>query len=348
MENPDPIYKELAARLGQAHSKYMPRILAKLADLEQAKILLELPAPAEEIAKKLNLEKSAVDRHIQELLEKGVVFPTKKGAQMARTMEQLHDAALGNPKYDEQLGEEYFDLFAEFMDHEVVDDMLKTYVTPEGPRFRIIPRWKSVQNVPGVLPAEDMRAIVHKQEFLALLQCPCKREHRKRTCGVPLQVCINVGRTAQYNINRGAGKKITAEEALQILEQTDPYPMVHISLNQSEVNQLICNCHKCCCSPMIHMFTQKKHKFTDGIAKSRFEAGVDPRICKACKVCLTKCQFGAVQMIKDPATGKERSSVDPEKCMGCGSCVVSCRSGARSMKVVRPPEHIPQQIARLY
>jgi ferredoxin len=53
-------------------------------------------------------------------------------------------------------------------------------------------------------------------------------------------------------------------------------------------------------------------------------------------------------MIKDPATGTERSSVDPEKCMGCGSCVVSCRSGARSMKVVRPAEHIPQQIARLY
>jgi NAD-dependent dihydropyrimidine dehydrogenase PreA subunit len=55
-----------------------------------------------------------------------------------------------------------------------------------------------------------------------------------------------------------------------------------------------------------------------------------------------------VQMIRDPATGKEHSSVDPEKCMGCGSCVVSCRNGARSMKVVRPPEHIPRQIARLY
>ena len=348
MENLNPIYQELAARLGQAHSKFMPRILAKLANLEQAKILRELPAPAEEIAKKLNLEKSAVDRHIQELMEKGVVFPTKKGPQMARTMEQLHDAALGNPKYDEQLGAEYFDLFAEFMDHEVVEDMIKTYVTPEGPRFRIIPRWKSIENIPGVLPSEDMREIIRKQELLALLQCPCKREHRKRTCGVPLQVCINVGRTAQYNINRGAGKKITAEEALRILEATDPHPMVHISLNQTEVNQLICNCHKCCCSPMIHMFTQKKHKFTDGIAKSRFEAAVDPQTCKACKVCLTKCQFGAVQMVKDPATGKELSSVDPGKCMGCGSCVVSCRGGARSMKVVRPPEHIPQQIARLY
>ena len=348
MENLDPIYTELAARLGQAKSKIMPRILAKLANLEQAKILRELPAPSEEIVRKLNLPKSAVDGHLQELMEKGVVFPTKKGPQMARTMEQLHDAALGNPKYDEHLGGEYFDLFAEFMDHEVLDEMIKIYVTPEGPRFRIIPRWKSIQDVPGVLPGEDMRAIIRKQDLLALLQCPCKREHRKRSCGVPLQVCINVGRTAQYNINRGAGKKISAEEALRVLEETDRYPMVHISLNQTEVNQLICNCHRCCCSPMVHMFSQKKHAFTEGIAKSRFEAAADSQKCKACKVCLTKCQFGAVRMKSEPGTGKEYSSVDPEKCMGCGSCVVSCRNEARSMKVVRPPEHIPQQIARLY
>ena len=348
MHNLDPIYLELATKLGQKDSKYLPRILARLANLEQAQIVRELPTPSAEIAKKLGLDKTVVDRHIQELIEKGLVFPTKRGPQMARTVEQIHDAALGNPKYDAQLGDEYFDLFAEFMDHEILEQMIKIYVTAEGPRFRIIPRWKSIQNVPGVLPSENIREIIQKQETLALLNCPCKREHRKRTCGVPLQVCINVGRTAQYNINRGAGRKITAEEALQVIEETDKYPMVHISLNQSEVNQLVCNCHKCCCSPLVHMFSQKRHNFTDGIAKSRFEAVVNPERCKACKICLTKCQFGAIQMKIGPGTGEERSSVDPEKCMGCGSCVVSCRNGARSMKLVRPPEHIPQQIARLY
>ena len=64
MEDLDPIYKELAAKLGQGNSKFLPRILAKLANLEQAKILRELPAPPEEIASKLNLQKSTVDRHL--------------------------------------------------------------------------------------------------------------------------------------------------------------------------------------------------------------------------------------------------------------------------------------------
>lgn len=348
MEDLDPIYLELAAKLGHKNSKFLPRILAKLANGEQAKIIRDLPASSEIIGQKLGLSKAFVDTQVQELIEKGLVFPTKKGPQMARTVEQIHDAALGNPKYDIQLGEEYFDLFAEFMDHEVLEDMIKIYVTPEGPRFRIIPRWKSIEHVAGVLPSENIRDILQKQETLALVHCPCKREHRKRTCGVPVQVCINVGRTAQYNINRGAGKKITVSEALKVIELTDPYPMVHLSLNQAEVNQLVCNCHRCCCSPMVHMFSQRSHPFTAGIASSRFRALVDPQKCKGCKTCLMKCQFGAVHMETGPEKTCQRSSVDAEKCMGCGSCVVSCPSDARRMKVVRPPNHIPQQIAKLY
>ena len=184
----DPIYAEMAAKLGQKNSEYLPRILAKLASPEQARVVRELPSTPEEIAKKLNLANSTVESHIQELIEKGLVFPTKRGPQMARTIEQIHDAALGNPKYDAQLGDEYFDLFAEFMDHEVLDDMIKIYVTPDGPRFRSSPV-EIHQNIPGVLPWEDIRQIIRSQETLALLNCPCKREHRGRSCGVPVQVC---------------------------------------------------------------------------------------------------------------------------------------------------------------
>ena len=57
MNEIDPIYKELAAKLGLEDSKYMPRILARLANLEQARIVAELPSSSEEIAKKLNLGK---------------------------------------------------------------------------------------------------------------------------------------------------------------------------------------------------------------------------------------------------------------------------------------------------
>ena len=45
MSEIDPIYRELAARIGCEDSKYIPQILAKLANLEQARILHEMPSP---------------------------------------------------------------------------------------------------------------------------------------------------------------------------------------------------------------------------------------------------------------------------------------------------------------
>lgn len=348
MEQIHPIYYELAAKLGKGGSKSLPRILARLANLEQATIVWELPAPSEQIAQKLNMEKETVEKHIQELIEKGLVFPTKKGPQMARNVEQLHDAALGNPKFDGQLGDEYFDLFAEFMDKELLEEMVKSYVIGEVPKWRIIPRWKSIRDVQGVLPSEDIREILKSQDTLALLQCPCKREHRKRQCSVPVEVCINVGRTAEYNINRGAGRRISLDEALEVIKETDKYPMVHLSLNQPEVNQLVCNCHWCCCGPLGHMFRQNKYKISDGIAKSRFEAAVDTSKCKGCKTCQGKCQFGATGIKYDHELRINQATIDSGKCMGCGSCVVSCQNGARSMKLVRPPEHIPHTAQKLY
>jgi len=42
-----------------------------------------------------------------------------------------------------------------------------------------------------------------------------------------------------------------------------------------------------------------------------------------------------------PEHNEERSFTDSEECIGCGLCVVDCHTEARSMKLVRPPEHVP-------
>jgi len=348
MNEIDPIYKEFARKLGLENSKYLPQILEKLANLEQAKIIRELPNSSEEIAKKLNLDVKKVDKHIQELIEKGLVFPTRKGPQMARSIVQLHDAALANPKFDKELGVEFFDLFAKLMDEEALADGAEQLAGGDRPMWRIIPLWNSIKEIPGILPSEDVREIIKSQEIIALLHCPCKRERTKRDCGVPTEVCINFRRTAQYNINRGAAKRITAEEALQVIELTNNHPLIHLSLNQAEVDQLLCSCHKCCCGPMTTMLLQKKYKLTDGIAKSRFEAVVHKENCTGCEICISRCQFEAAKMKYYSEFGEERAYIDIERCMGCGSCVVSCPEETIKMKLVRPPDHIPQAAERLY
>ena len=127
----------------------------------------------------------------------------------------------------------------------------------EQPMWRCIPRWQSIKDMPDVLPSEDIKKLLEGQDTLAIVHCPCKRKYKQRQCDTPVEVCITVGRTARYNIDRGAGRQITTEEALEIIHMTDDYPLIHLALNYASITQLLCNCHWCCCGTLRPMFLQK-------------------------------------------------------------------------------------------
>jgi electron transport complex protein RnfB len=344
MSEVDAIYREIASKIWGASVEHTAQILARMANLEQAKLVVALPDPdrskgaerslevSEEFARKLDLDKDTVDKHIRELYEKGLLFPTRAGPQIARTIIQLHDAALGNPKYDDELGNEFFDLWGG-PNGKITRKPQPEDLRPEFSAFRIVPRWRSIQGLSGVLPHEDIREILKSQEVIALLHCGCKRSFRKRDCGTPEEVCISVGRTAEYNIDRGAGRRITFEEAMKINDELDQYPVVNMVVNQKEVNQLICNCHWCCCPTFA------------GAAKSRFVSESNPEKCQACGTCMDRCQYGAISMKYIPEVGEEKAYVDQEICRGCGCCVITCPNEALTMKIVRPPEYIRDSLA---
>ncbi len=340
----DPIYYELANKLMPGDKEIMPRILARLANAEQARIVAALPDPdlpassgrslevSDAFARKLGMDKAVVTKHIRELFEKGLLFPTKKGPAMARTFMQLHDAALGNPHFDESLGRIYFDLWGS-----IEGPMVKASPAnlPAGHMggFRIVPRWASIKDVQGVQPFEDAHAILKSRSTIAVIRCGCKASHTDRWCGVPSESCITLDRTAEYNLDRGTGRKISADEAIAIIEKFDKLPVVHATVDQREVTQLLCNCHYCCCLAI---------KLSQ---KSRFICEVDPKKCTGCKVCVERCQFQANSMKKYEGIEKEKAFSDPEICRGCGSCNITCKSGARTMKLVRPIEHVPETLS---
>ena len=346
----DPIYKELAGRLGMEDSPSLQRILAKLATLSQAKIVRELPATPAEIAERLGLDEAEVEQTLQELFEKGLLFPTRKGYQMARSFTQFHDSQT-NPKFDEELGREYFELWHKLTHEEVAKaegGLLEAIAGGPVPAWRVVPRWKSVADTGEALPCDDVRELLRAFTPLAIIPCVCQRLHPESTCGTPNTKCIVFGRTAQYHIARGDARELTPEEAIDLLEEFDELGLIHLTLNQKAVNSLLCNFHSCCCDTMVPLMGQQKYALTDGIAKSRFEVVLDTEACKGCGTCVATCQFGAASVVTDTATGRKQAVVDIDKCMGCGACVLKCPSKARSMKAVRPEEHVPDSIAAFY
>ncbi len=365
MRKIDPIYGRMASmimpKLHLENTKYFPRILEKLADVEQARILLALPDQyreavtgrlevSEEFARRLNLDRLIVVKHIRELFEKGLVFPSKRGPRMALSVIQLHDAQT-NPKYDQALSAEYFDLWEKFLTEEWHKAMgpEMTDLSLESPAIRTLPNPRAIEDVPGVLPCEDLGEILKAQDIIAVHRCSCRRLFPHRQCGTPDEICVTISRTAQYNIDRGVARRLTAEEALRLLEEVEKYPVIHTTPNQKEAAQVICTDHWCCCELFGPNFKNDQSTVRMIIAKSRFEAVVDATKCVGgCTICAEMCQFGCPGIKYYPELGDERIHIDTEKCMGCGCCVVNCPSQALSLKLVRPPQHIPDSAMLAY
>ena len=344
----DPIYRELAARIQCEDSKYIPRILSKLANLEQARVLRELPASSpEEIADKLKLDKETVDKHVQELYEKGLVFHTTNGGlRSVYGVTELKDSTASNPKFDESLGDEFFALWDAWFDSDEPLQLLEKAPPRTGrtePVMRIIAKWKSIKDTQDVLPCDDMRELLREhRETLTINNCSCRRISRKRAPhNLPDELCFVIDKTARYCTDRGTGRRITLKEAMNILEQIEEYPLVHITYNTKPMLRLIGNCGNYCI-----IFRWSPPKTIRNCAPSRFRPTVNPEKCLGCKTCVEACLFEAAQMKYYPEFGEERAYIDTEKCMGCGNCVVRCPTGARTMKLVHPPEFIPDEYVR--
>lgn len=340
----DPVFRELSAKLKSPKSEIMPRVLAKLMTLQQAKIVNSLPATPPEIAQKLNVSKEAVDKDIQELYEKGVLFPGKSGWHMIRSWGALHDSAgASNTKF---LSDDFLDLA--FAEHdEQIQDRIEEVRSGKEKVFktgmRVVPRWKSIKDVPGVLPIEDAREIFRSAEPIAIVDCACRKIDRNRECKdvVPLTTCVTFGKSAEYNLKRGAGKKLSYKEAMDLIDSFDKVHLVHLTGNRNTMPNLVCNCHTDCCGSFHRTRSAKKALNQSSLVKSRFIASVDTAKCRGCQMCIKVCPIGAAQMKSYPEYPGKRAYIDADECIGCGLCVISCASEARKMNLVRPPEYIP-------
>jgi ferredoxin len=358
----DPIYYEIAGIFGEAYrkSRYLPWLMARYMTVDLARVALALPDPdwrpslgdlnvSETFAKKLGIDKKTIDSGLLALFEKGFIFPTKRGPRPPRTWLAWFDIQ-HNSHYRDELGEEWFVVLGMMLDYERSDEadnaMAHRVAAGLPPLSRVVPRWKAIKDVPGLLPSEDIREILKANRSFGLIDCACRQRYPDRECKSPIDVCLVTGRNAEYNIRRRAAKRITREEALDIFtDKTADYSLIHITgrgATPADIPGIICSCHADCCAvlrkPMVigSLFPVWEH-----YAKSRFRAVVDLDKCNGCGLCASKrCQFGAAQMRNYPDYIEQRSYTSESICMGCGCCVESCPKGARSMVIVEPPESV--------
>ena len=198
-----------------------------------------------------------------------------------------------------------------------------------------------------IMPYEAATEIIKSAKLHAVGLCYCRHKalHHGNPCKKPMEVCTSLNGSADWIIRRGFGRKVSAEEALEIAEQTRDEGMVHIADNvQNEVGY-ICHCCGCCCGQLRGITT---HGIRNAVHTSNFLAAVEEDKCKACARCVKACPVMAID-IKPTAYGKATAEIDETLCLGCGVCNVACKNKAMTMvprekRVFTPEDNIERLV----
>jgi NAD-dependent dihydropyrimidine dehydrogenase PreA subunit len=327
-------YQQLAEAIGAGDSKLIPKIFEVLVDEDEARVLLAAAPPAtmEELADKTGILKDRVREMMSILFKKGLIFKsTKEGITRyyrVKRVSQLHDSTAAAVNASREL----LDLWKEVMTTEWLGQSRKIEAFVSQPIVRVLPVNVTIEPGTQILAFDDVKQIVRNAKNLAIARCSCRVIDGK--CGKPVEVCIQVNRAADYAIERGTGRKINKEEAIEILKGCEEKGLVHVADNRQEVGHVICNCCEDCCMNWASLKAGSKK----WVAPSRFEANVDSDLCTSCESCLERCYFDAIHM-----EGRDNSAlIDPMKCMGCGLCAVTCPTDAIHLKEVRPAGSVPE------
>ncbi|MFO7962860.1 MAG: 4Fe-4S binding protein [Desulfobacterales bacterium] len=326
------LYQKLADSIGFGQSERVPKMFAMIADEDEAKFILAAapPATVEEIAERAGIPLEKAQKMVDPLFRKGLIFKSKKpGPQQyykIRNFVQFHDGTVLAP----DVSEEYLDMWREFEEKEMPAYHEMMIKMGSKPFMRVIPVNVTVESKPQVLASDDVTQMVDEAKVIAVTNCSCRTIHPRPE--IPLQVCMQLDKAATYAIDRGTGKELTRQEALDLLKMCEEKGLVHTAMNTRGLGTMICNCDSVSCGN----WPDKTHakSFT---APSRFIASVDQEACSSCETCISRCFFDAVSL-----TGpNDTAAVDEEKCMGCGLCQVTCPEDAIQMVEIRPLESIP-------
>ena len=329
----EEIYEKLAEKIFCKGSKLIPELFKMIADEKEAELMLALPGTVPELKEKLGWEEQEIEQMLNQLFRKGVVFKSKKPEgtkyRMCRDLGQFHDASILWP----EAPQEFLDLWQRYMEEEWPEYSKMVEKIMPKPFTRVIPIGQAVSSRNQVLAFESLEEIIDQSPKLAVTKCTCRTIARK--CDNPVEVCLQVGRAAEYTLERGTGREISKEEAKQILRECEERGLVHITINRTSGYHFICNCCECCCQ-VFPLLIKEGRKLCD---PSRFQAEIDQEKCTGCEICLERCHFNALQMVTQ--NGREVAQVLAEKCMGCGLCAIKCPEEAISLIEVREKEFIP-------
>ena len=296
-------------------------ILKRLFTEEEAELTTFLtirPERAASIARRAGKDLAEIELKLESMAKKGLIFRSR------RDDKTLYNAApfmIGLYEYSvKKINKELAQLFKDYYYEAGLEEIGVSNV----PGFKVIPLEESIQTDTVLYPYQMLEKSIRNARVIAVTDCICRKEAKLlgEGCDHPMETCLSFGVAAEYYIENGMGRKITVDEAIKIIKETDESGLVHAGANSKHLSN-ICNCCPCCCVSMKGMiqFGLDRRKFLNAI----FESIINEELCIACGNCVERCPVKAI-ILEDIAV------VDRDLCLGCGLCASVCLEEAISLK----------------
>lgn len=302
-------------------------ILKRLFTEEEARIAVFLtpePEQASQIAERAGRPKEDLESRLEAMARKGLLFRVRRDG---KALYRAAPFMIGLYEYSvNKIDKELAALFQAYYDTAYLEELGASDV----PGFKVLPVDENVETDAVLMPFHKLKESIRSARKIAVADCVCRKEARLagRGCSHPIETCLSFGAAAEYYIENGMGREITADEAVRIVEEADKAGLVHAGANAKHLSN-ICNCCPCCCASMkgITKKGHDKHKYLNAL----FEAVVNSQACIACELCAERCPVRAVEV-------RESAEVDRKKCLGCGLCATECPSRAISLRLRKDGE----------
>ncbi len=163
--------------------------------------------------------------------------------------------------------------------------------------MRVIPIETSIEGETRRASYEEVSKYLNENTVFSVSDCSCRtsREAMGEGCGhLKEDMCIQLGDAAEYYIRTGRGRKITREEAFDIIKRAEENGLMHQIPNTDGPGKThaICNCCGCSCYSLRNasMFSNVD------MIRSNYVSQIDTEKCVACGECVAVCPTNTLKL----------------------------------------------------
>lgn len=273
-----------------------------------------------------------------------------------------------NVPYFNTLGSEYgyYESYVQNFDKEFLvlkdinkaDDFGKAFLDSGTSMYRTLPVDLDFVVDDNYTQWDDWRDIFKRNKTFAVAPCVCRcnkmmqedlaesvqeimEKDMRRDCKHPVETCITTGEQAEYFIQIDAGREITAEEGVAIVEDAISQGLI-IETVYTKAAENICLCHVDCC---LNVGAVRKMNGGPAVETySNFYLAHQREECIKCGACEARCPMYSITMDDDGYP------IVDSACVRCGQCATVCPQGVRGLVLKDENElpYIPEDLLEDY